>query len=96
MELESWLGKRRYSSERVKTEMERVCYVSRDDLLEKVKRENDFCEPVLVSTYHPALNSIHEILRNALRHVYELARLAKVLKSPPRVAFRNAKTLEDR
>ena len=42
------------------------------------------------------MNCIHEILRNAQRHVYKSARLAKVLKSPPRVAFRNAKTLKDR
>ena len=64
--------------------------------MKKVERENDFCEPALVLTYHPALNCIHEILRNAQRHVYKSARLAKVLKSPPRVAFRNAKTLKDR
>ena len=96
LELESWLSKRGYSSKNVRTEIERVHSVSRDDLLKKVERENDFCEPVLVLTYHPALNRIHEILRNAQRHVYKSARLAKVLKSPPRVAFRNAKTLKDR
>ena len=96
LELESWLSKRGYSSKNVRPEIERVHSVSRDDLLKKVERENDFCEPVLVLTYHPALNCIHEILRNAQRHVYKSARLAKVLKSPPRVAFRNAKTLKDR
>ena len=66
--------------------------VSRDDLLEKVERENDFWEPALVLTYNPALNCIHEILRNAQRH----ARMAKVLKPPQRVAFRNATILKDR
>ena len=96
LELESWLGKRVYSSKNIRPEIERVHSVSRDDLLKKVERENDFCEPVLVLTYHPALNCIHEILRNAQRHVYKSERLAKVLKSPPRVAFRNAKTLKDR
>ena len=82
MELESWLGKTGYSSKNVRPEIERVHSVSRDDLLKKVERENDFCEPVLVLTYHPALNCIHEILRNAQRHVYKSARLTKVLKSP--------------
>ena len=87
LKLESWLGKRGYSSKNVRPGIERVHSVSRDDLLKKVERVNDFCEPVLVLTYHPALNCIHEILRNAQRHVYKSARLAKVLKSPPRVAF---------
>ena len=78
LELESWLGKREYSSKNVRPEIERVHSISRDDLLKKVERENDFCEPVLVLTYHPALNCIHEILKNAQRHVYKSARLANV------------------
>ena len=55
LELESWLGKRGYPSKNVRPEIERVHSVSRDNLLKKVDRENDFCEPVLALTYHPAL-----------------------------------------
>ena len=62
--------------------------------MKKLERENDFGEHVLVLTYHPAFNCIHEILRNA--HVYKSARLAIILKSPSQVAFRSAKTLKDR
>ena len=96
MELESWLGERGYSGKNVRPEIERVHSVSRDDLLKKVERENDFCEPVLVLTYQPALNCIHEISRTAQCHIYKSARPAKVLKSLPQVAFGNAKTLKDR
>ena len=64
--------------------------------MKKVERKNDFCEPVLLLTYHPALNCIYELLRNAQHHVYQSARLAKVLKSLPRVTFRNKKTSKDR
>ena len=96
MELESWLGKRGYSSKNVRPEIDRVHSVSRDELLKKVERKSDFCEPVLVLTYHPPLNCINEILRNAQHHVYKSIRLAKVLKSPSRVAFPNAKTLKER
>ena len=95
-ELESWLEKRGYLSKNVKPEIKRVHSVSRAELLKKVQKQNDCSEVVLVLTYHPALNCIHEILRNAQHHVFKSERLSKVLKSPPRVAFRNAKTLKDR
>ena len=47
-------------------------------------------------TFHPALNCVHAILRKAHRHVLKSNRLLRVLPSPPRVAFRNAKSLKDR
>ena len=96
VELESWLVKRGYNSENVKPEIERVHLKSRTDLLQK--REN-FVDPnviTLVLTYHPALSSIHNILSRAQRHVNKSIKLSQVLTSPPRVAFRNAKTLKDR
>ena len=96
LELESWLGKRGYSSKNVRPEIDREHSVSRDELLKKVERENDFCETTLVLAYHPALNCIHEVVRKAQHYVYKSARLAKVLKLPPRVAFPNAKTLKER
>ena len=46
-------------------------------------------------TYHPALNKVHEILKKAHRHTIRSRRLNAVLPSPPRVAFRNPKTLKD-
>ena len=57
---------------------ERVHSVSRADLLKKVQKQNDCSEVVLVLTYHPALNCIHEIFRNAQRHVFKSERLSKV------------------
>ena len=47
-------------------------------------------------TYHPALNKVHEILRKVHRYVLNSQRLSAVLPSPPRVTFRNPKTLRDR
>ena len=46
-------------------------------------------------TYHPALNKVHEILRKAHRYVLNSQRSSGVLTSPPRVPFRNPKTLTD-
>ena len=41
------------------------------------------------------MNKVHEILRKAHSYVLNSQRLSGVLLSPPRVAFRNPKTLRD-
>ena len=94
-ELEHWLLKRGYKSENVRPEIERVYDRSREDLLRKREKVQDDLV-TLVLTYHPALKVVHDILRKAHRHVAKSVKLSKVLTSPPRVAFRNAKTLKDR
>ena len=50
----------------------------------------------LVLTYHPALNQVYEILQRAYKHILKPPRLLSALPSPPRVAFRNAKTIRDK
>ena len=50
----------------------------------------------LVLAYHPALNQVYEILQRAHKHVLKSSRLLNALPSPPRVAFRNAKTIRDK
>ena len=50
----------------------------------------------LVLTYHPALNQLYEILRRAHKHVLKLPRLNSGLPSPPKVAFRNPKSITDK
>ena len=94
-ELEHWLLKRGYESENVRPEIERVYDRSREDLLRKREKVQDDLV-TLVLTYHPALKVVRDILRKAHRHVAKSVKLSKVLTSPPRVAFRNAKTLKDR
>ena len=50
----------------------------------------------LVLAYHPALNQMHETLRRAHKHILKSPRLHSGLPSPPRVAFRNPKTIRDK
>ena len=50
----------------------------------------------LVLTYHPALNQLYQILRRAPKHVLKSPGLHSALTSPPRVAFRNPKTIRDK
>ena len=45
--------------------------------------------------YHPALNQLYEILRRAHKHIIK-SRQHSALPSPPRVAFRNPKTIRDK
>ena len=86
--------KRGSLQENVRPEIERVNLTSREDLLKKSEKKVD--ESVtLVLTFHPALDCVHEILRKAHRHVLKSNRFTKELPSPPRVAFRNAKSLKD-
>ena len=48
----------------------------------------------LVLTHHPALNQLYEILRRANKHVLKSPRRHSGL--PPRLAFRNPKTIRDK
>ena len=90
-ELETWFTNRGYNSEKVKPEIERVNTMNRADLLSKRKKEIDN-RITLVLTYHPALTKVYEILQKARRHTLKSQDFTTVLPSPPRLAFRNAKT----
>ena len=48
----------------------------------------------LVLTYHPVLKSVYNLLRKTHSHTFKPPRLKYVLPSPPRVAFRNDKSLK--
>ena len=47
-------------------------------------------------TFHPALNIVFDVLKRAHRHVQKSPVLQAVLPKPPRIAFRNPKTLRDK
>ena len=66
----------------------------RTDLLSKREKEIDN-RITLVLTYPPALTKACEILQKTHRHTLKSQRLTAVLPSPPRLVFRNAKTLKD-
>ena len=68
--------------------------MNRANLLRKRKKEIDN-RITLVLTYHPALTKVYEILQKAHRNTLKSQRLTAVLPSPPRLAFRNAKTFKD-
>ena len=50
----------------------------------------------LASSFHPALNQLIEILKKAHQHVNKSPLLQRVLLKPPRVVFRNSKTLRNK
>ena len=94
-QLEEWLIKRGYKKDTVHSEIERVHSIDRETLLQKRQKVLDD-NITLVLTYHPALNTVYEILQKAHRHTLKSPRLAAVLPAPPRLAFRNSKTLRDK
>ena len=93
-ELETWFTNRDYNLKKVGLEIERVKNMNRSDLLSKCKNEIDN-RITLVLNYHPALTKVYEILQKAHRYALKSQRLTAVLPSPPRLAFRNAKTFKD-
>ena len=95
IQLKQWLVNRGYKEDHVDSEVERVNLVERASLLQKREKKIDN-SITLVLTYHPALIQVYEILQKAHRHVLKSPRLNSVLPSPPRVAFRNSKTLKDK
>ena len=68
--------------------------MNRTDLLSKREKEIDN-RITLVLTHHPALTKVCEILQKTHRRTLKSHRLTAVLPSPPRLVFRNAKTLKD-
>ena len=94
-QLKQWLVDHGYKEDHVDSEIERAKLVERTVLLQKRDKEVDD-SITIVLTYHPALSQVYEILRRSHKHVIKLPRLRSVPPSPPRVAFRNPKTIRDK
>ena len=78
--------KRGSLQENVRPEIERVNLTSREDLLIELEKIVDELV-TLVLTFHPALNTVHEIMRKTHGYVWKPKRYLKVLTSPPRVSI---------
>ena len=95
LDLESWLTDRGYKSEIIRPEIQKVNLIDRNNLLKKrPKHQEDSI--TLVLTFHPALNIVFDVLKKAHWHVQKSHVLKVVLPKPPRIAFRNPKTLRDK
>ena len=94
-DLESWLIDRDYRAEVVRPEIRKVNSIDRNVLLEKgLKHQKN--SVTLILAFHPALHVIFYILLSAHRHIEKSSLLKSVLPKPPRVAFRNPKSLRDK
>ena len=75
----------------VHSDIQKVHSMNKENLFKKCEKQDK--NDILTVTYHSALNKVHEIFRKANRHTIHSQRLSVVLLSPPRVAFRDPKTL---
>ena len=90
--LESWLIDRGYKSKFMRPEIQKVNLIDRKNLLKKrPKYQEDSI--TLALTFHPALSIVFDVLKRAHRRVKKSPVLKAVLPKPPRIAFRNPKTL---
>ena len=94
-DLESWLTDRGYRAEVVRPEIRKVNSIDCNVLLEKGP-ENQEDSVTLILTFHPALHAIFDILEFAHRHIEKSSFLISILPKPPRVVFRNPKSLRDK
>ena len=69
--------------------------MNRENLLKKCEKQDKNDSLILVLTYHPALNKVHEILKKVHRHTIRSRRFSAVLPSHPPVTFHNPKALKD-
>ena len=91
LDLESWLTNRRYESEIIRPEIQKVNLIDRNNLLkERPKYQEDSI--TLVLTFHIASHIVFDVLKRAHQHVQKSLMLKVALPKPPRVAFRNPKT----
>ena len=93
--LESWLVNRGYRAEKVRLKIKNINLMDRGNLLIK-KPKHQENSITLVLTFHPALNIEVNVLKPAHRFIEKSPELKVVLPKPPRVAFRNPKTLRNK
>ena len=87
--------KRGYKEDHTDSETERVELVKRTVSFQKRGKKVDD-SITLVIMYHPVLNQLYEILLRAHKQVLKSPRRHSALPSPPKVAFRNPKTIRDK
>ena len=86
---------REYKAEIIRPEIQKVNLIDRNDHLKKhSKHQEDSIS--LVLTFHPALNIAFDVLKRAHRQEQKSTVLKAVLPKPPRITFRNLKTLSDK
>ena len=94
-QLRQWIVKRGDKEDHVDSEIKIVKLVKKTVLFQKRDKKVDD-SIALVTTYHPALNQLYEILRRAQKHFLRSPRLHSALILPPRVAFRNTEAIRDK
>ena len=95
-DLTSWLVNRGYDEKLVKEQVNRVNSIEREQLINgTVKKKVDSDQVTLILTYHPALRNTWKILKEAHQVLHLSPKLVTLFPRPPRIAFRNARSIRD-
>ena len=92
-ELKGFLVKRRYCSDYVDNQFERVRGVNRNSLLKRKEGIENSNRNCFVVDYHPALRILYEIFRELQGIVAWSERFLQIMPEPPMVCFRCIKNL---
>ena len=96
-ELKGWMEKRGYKGQTLDGDVGRIQEKRRCELLRKVPKTRTFGPPRLVLTFHPAISSsVFPILKRIQRFLVKSPKLARLFNyEPPRITWRNAKSLKE-
>ena len=92
--LKSNLCNRGYKARIVQTAIDEISNKDRKTLL-RYKTRTESNRVPLVTTYHPVLKDLNNILRKNLPILHKNEKMAKVFKEPPMVSFRRPRNLKD-
>ena len=96
-ELKGWMEKRGYDGTTLDKDIERIEVKDRAALLNKVHKQASYTAPRLVLTFHPALSSnVFNILKHIQKYLVKSPNIATLFnRKPPKVTWRNAKSLRE-
>ena len=92
--LKTNLCNRGYKAKSVQTVIDEISKKDRNALLQ-YKPKTDNSRVPLVTTYHPALKILNNILRKNLPTLHKNERMANVFKEPPLVSYRRPRNIKD-
>ena len=91
--LKEWFRKRAYPEQLIKNQVARAFQSARNNSANNSKREKETGIP-LVTTYHPRLKDLRNLIKRNLQYLYADQDIKKVFTPAPFVSFRSARNLK--
>ena len=94
MKFKQRLKARGYPENTIERSMSEVNFASRQSALTQKKKSHERILP-FVTTYHPAVKNVKQILMEQWRLIQDQPLLKTIFKNPPIISFKKGKSLKD-